>query len=142
MIIAAIPITLIEVLWDNIAIHLEKAVALSNNETSLESIKNKALNGDLLLMTVNDGGEIIAAFTLEVILFDTGKRSLFLGSVGAKNETNLDNWMFQALKVCKAIAKDMNCTELRGGSARKGWMRKLKDSGWKETHTTIVCEVT
>lgn len=138
MIISAIPVTLVEVLWPQIEPHFISPCRMSNNETTPDSIKQKALAGDLLILTMSKGEKIVAALTLEVMTFDTGKKSMFIGSVGGKY---LNEWMDRALSIIKAIAKDFGCTEIRGGSARKGWMKKLKDTGFKETYTTLCCEV-
>lgn len=53
----------------------------------------------------------------------------------------MNEWMDRFLDIVKAIAKDFNCTELRGIAARKGWMRKLKPLGWSEVSTIIKCDV-
>ena len=53
----------------------------------------------------------------------------------------LDEWMPEFLELMKHVARDLNCTELRGYASRDGWIRKLKPHGWEIAHTTIRCKV-
>lgn len=138
LIIAAVPQTMLDLVWDRVVPHLEKPIALSHGEVTLESIKKRLLSGDVLLITVSRGTEIIAVNTVEVRTCESGLRALFIPLIGG---SEMDEWMDRFLDIVKAIAKDFNCTELRGIAARKGWMRKLAPLGWSEVSTIIKCDV-
>ena len=138
IVIAAVPQTMIELIWDRVVPQLEKPIALAHGEVTIESIKERLLEGDVLLITVSRGTEIIAVNTVEVRISESGLRSLFIPLIGG---TEMDEWMDRFLRIVKALAKDYNCTELRGLAARKGWMRKLEPLGWSEVSTIIKCDV-
>lgn len=138
IVIAACPATLIGLIWDRVVPHLEKPIALSHGEVTLESIKARIMSSDVLLITVSRGTEIIAVNTVEVRTSESGLRALYIPLIGG---SEMNEWMDRFLDIVRAIAKDFNCTELRGIAARKGWMRKLKPLGWSEVSTIIKCDV-
>jgi len=138
LVIAAVPQTMIGLIWDRVVPHLEKPISLSHGEVTLDSIKRRLISGDVLLITISRESEIIAVNTVEVRESESGLRALFIPLIGG---SEMNEWMDRFLDIVKAIAKDLNCTELRGIAARKGWMRKLKPLGWSEVSTIIKCDV-
>ena len=136
--IAAIPVTLVEVLWDRLLPHIQRVVDIAPDELTVEKIKERSLTADIVLTTISKGSNIIGVITLEIRTFDTGIRALYLPVIGG-NE--MFDWMDQYLDVAHAIAKDFNCQQIRGLAARKGWMRVLKDKGFEEVYTAVKCEV-
>ena len=137
-IIAPIPIQLLEFMWEYAVPHLAKVVEIAEDEISLQSIKSKLLDGSALLLLVLKDNEVIAAITAERITYENGMSALVLPVVGGDE---LDEWMEQVVNVTKLIAKDLGCQELRGLGARKGWIRKLKDCGWKEAYSVMKCKI-
>lgn len=137
-IIAAVPATLIDVIWDKIVPLIMKPIKLSHGEASLDSIHKKLKTGDNLLLTISRGTDIVGIITLDIRVFESGLRTLYLPLIGG---TEMFNWMDRALSICEAIAKDFDCTELRGIAVRKGWMRLLEKRGWEEVSTTIRCPI-
>jgi len=138
LIIAAVPQTMIHLIWDMVAPHLARPIALSHGEVTLESIKRRLIEGEALLLTVSRGADVVAVNTLEVRTSESGLRTLYIPLIGG---SEMDDWMYRCIEVARAIAKDFNCTELRGIAARKGWMRKLAPMGWSEVATIIKCDV-
>ena len=133
-IIAAIPATMIDLIWPKVLPWLEKPIDLSHDEVCISSLKDELKSGKQLLCTVSRDTDVIGVFTLDVRVFDSGLRAMYIPLVGG---TEIDKWMERGFKIIEAIAKDYNCTELRGISVRKGWLRKLKDKGWEEVSTTV-----
>ena len=138
LIIAAVPHELLGMLWPKAVKHIERVVAKAPDEITIEKLHERLLSGNSMLVVICDEQEVIAANILEVRTFDTGIRSLYIPITGGNR---LDEWMEDFLNVCKAIAKDFKCTQLRGLAVRKGWMRKLEPLGWEEVHTVIKCEI-
>lgn len=136
--VAAIPVTLIEALWDRLVPHLERVVAIVEDEINIDKVKEHAMNGDVLLVTICKGPDIIAVLTMDVRVFDTGIKALYLPMIGGDE---MYEWADQFLTVAKAIAKDFGCTQLRGMAARKGWTRFVKERGWQESYMVIKCEL-
>lgn len=128
-VIAAIPPTLIDVVWSECVKYVQDVVDVSHDEITVDSVKQRCLDGHSLLLIVSRQGEIIAVNLLELRTFDSGIKALYVPVVGG---TDMDIWMDQFLDVVKAIAKDFGCRELRGLAARPGWVRKLKSRGWEE----------
>ena len=138
LIIAAVPCTMIDLIWDKVDHILARPIAKAHRELTIESLYAKLKSGEALLMTVSRGSEVIAAATLEVRTFESGMKALYIPLVGG---TDMDSWMLRFLEIAKAIAKDFGCEELRGVAARKGWLRKLQDLGWEEVSVAIKCKV-
>lgn len=123
--------------WGEFMPFLYKVIELGCGEITEESIKGRALSGNSLFVTItSESDELVGVITMEVVTYDSGLRSLLIPIVGG---TVLEECQDQFLDFAKDIAKELNCSELRGIAARKGWMRKLKDSGWHENHVIITC---
>jgi len=137
-VIAAIPITLIEPLWHKFEPLVQLVVEVAHGEITTAGVKRRALIGETLIVAVCKGTEIIAVNILDIMEFDSGLRALYIPVVGG---TEMDMWLDQFFLVAKAIARDFNCTELRGLASRKGWMRRLKNMGWTDITTVIKCDV-
>lgn len=139
--LAAIPVELLDVLWDRIEPHLAKALVYAKGECDCSTVKDRALKGDVLVVTVNVEKEIVAILTVMTDVFDTGKKALIVGAIGSASDVPMDSWFEQAFEVLKGIAGDLGCSEIRGHAGRMGWARRLKDTGWKEAYVTYIHEV-
>ena len=131
--IAAIPQTLVEAVWDRLTPHIERVIAIVDEETTIEHVKSKALSGNLLVLAICKDSDIIAALTLDIRDFDTGMKALYIPMLGGDE---FFDWYEQAFEVVKAIAKDFKCTQIRA-AGRRGWTRALKSIGWEEQYTVI-----
>ena len=138
IIIAPVPITLLDHVWDKAVPHLEKVIKKSPTELSLETIKDAIIKGDQMLIIISDGSDIIAVNVLEVITYATGLKVMCIPITGG---TRMDEWLDRFMKLAHIIAQDLNCTELRGYAVRPGWLKKLKSYGWEPVFTTIRCPV-
>lgn len=138
IVVSAVPCTLIDLLWEKVSAILARPIALAHNEVTIDSTYKKLKSGESMLMVVSRGEYVLAAATLEVRELESGLRALYIPLVGG---VEMDNWMERFLLICKAIAKDLNCTELRGIAVRKGWLKKLNSFGWEEVSTMIKCKV-
>lgn len=133
-----IPSGLVEVLWPQIIVHLEKTIGLGCGDISEESIKTKATQGLTTLFIVTKGEDIVAVSTIEIATYESGLRALLIPIVGG---SGIHDWGETWIKIIQALAKDLGCSELRGFAARDGWMRLLKTRGWKENHTVITLQL-
>lgn len=137
-VLACVPVTLVNVLWRIVEPFIKLVVDVANNEITADSIKQRCLKGDAMLVCVCKEDQVIAVNLLEVRVFETGLKALYIPVVGG---TEMDHWCEQFLQLANAIAKDLNCTELRGLAARHGWVKKLKPLGWEEGNITMYCKV-
>ena len=132
-IFAAIPPYLIDYVWKDAAPILQRVVDCSHGELTLDAIKRKSKSGETLLVLILKGDEVVAVNTADIVEFDSGLRVMYIPITGGDY---IDEWLFDSLEVGKALARDHNCTELRGLSVRKGWLRKLPP-GW-ESITDVI----
>ena len=123
--------------WDEIYSFLKLAVDRSNGELDEVSCKNQVEDGGLLVAAVYEDEELIAVVCFELIIFTTGKRVINIQLAGGKN---LDDWFEKMDEVSDSIAKMRDCSEVYI-VGRAGWQRKLKQLGYKTTHTVLHREV-
>jgi hypothetical protein len=124
--------------WDELLSHIERVVAVSNNEFSSESIKQRVLSGNGIMMVVYENDKIKAVNTAEVVTYDSGLRALLIPIFAGED---MFTWGPEWLEMLSEIAREYNCTELRGLAVRNGWIRALKNYGWKENHIVMTMPV-
>jgi hypothetical protein len=124
--------------WDELLIHIERVVRVSNNEFSAESIKQRILSNNGMMMVVYEDEQIKAVNTAEVVTFDSGKRALMIPIFEGDD---LFTWGPSWLEMLVDIAKEYNCTELRGLAVRGGWSRALKHYGWRANYEVITMPI-
>lgn len=135
---SALPVNLLDVLWDKIYPLLQKPVDVSSGEVTMESIKARIRSGDVLLILVSREELLVAVVTVEIRTFESGLRTLQLPLIGG---SEMNEWFDKMLDTVKAIARDKGCQEIRGMSVRKGWMRILEKHGFKEISTVLCLSV-
>ncbi len=135
--IGAIPVSMIDLVWDRCTPHLERVIEKAPNDINLETMKSSLLQGKTLLVTISEGSEIVAVNILETCTYETGHKVLFIPITGGDR---LHEWLADFLDIAHAIARDYQCSELRG-MARPGWIKVLKEHGWNPVHTIIGCPV-
>jgi len=138
LIVSACPISMLGLIWHQVEPILQRVVDRVPDDLTMFAIQKRLMSGQQMMVTVSRGADIIAVNIIEVKVLDSGKRTLYLPIIGGDE---FDAWSDQVMDVAKAIAKDYNCTELRGMSVRKGWMHKLKKYGWEESFTTLKLEL-
>lgn len=117
---------------------LKPAIELSDGEVTEHSTRSRLMGGNLLLVLVTDDTKINMAITLDVIVYESGKKELALPLIAGDSLEELkDDFM----PFMNAIALNYGCSSITGFAARKGWTRKLKDYGWKPVREIIKYEV-
>ncbi len=138
LMLAAIPATLVDVLWPQVEPIINRAVLRSNGDVTLDSLRADLKRGETLMVTVSRGTSIVAANILRVNTLESGKRILWIPIVAGDE---LEQWMERFLAIAHVIAAEYECEELRGIAVRGGWARKLKSEGWAPVHTVLACKV-
>lgn len=133
LVISAVPVNLLPVIWPRVEEMIDMAIAHSNEELSISSIYNKLLEGDMLLVTINEGDSIVAALTLERRHFDTGKDVLNVVTAGG---ADMHIWVEEMDDILQKLAKQFKCEEIYI-VGRQGWVRTLRDLGYQRVHTTL-----
>lgn len=135
--IAAVPQTLVESVWHMLEPHIKRVVEIVDEETTIDTVKEKAICGDVLLLAISKESDIIAVMTLDIRDFDTGMKALFIPMLGGDE---FFEWFDQAFAVVKAIAKDFGCSQIRA-AGRRGWTKALRPHGWEEQYTIIKYDI-
>jgi hypothetical protein len=132
------PLTIVN-RWEELLPHLERVIKVSNDEFTTESIKARAVSGNSVMIVIIDkDNKIEAVTTAEVVTYDSGLRSLLVPIIGG---SHFFEWAPDWFEIVKALAVQLNCSELRGFAVRDGWMRILKSRGWHENHCVITYQL-
>jgi len=132
--VVAVPPSLVELLWDSMQEPIKKVVDVSNNEITVEGTKQRLISGRAMAALVLLDTSIEAVFILEVTEFETGLRVLYAPVIGGKD---WDLWVDTAMAFTEAVARDLNCTQIRGICSRKGWSKKLDQAVWKDVNLIV-----
>ena len=140
IIIAAVPVNLVELVFPKAAPHLERVIEKAPNDINLTTIKEKLMLGQTMLVTISEGEEIIAVNIVEATTYETGHKVLFIPITGGDR---MDEWLDRFMELAHTIARDLGCHEMRGMACRKSWLRVLNSNGhdWYHVHDVIGCKV-
>ena len=135
MIVTPIPTEELDEHWPALTHFLADAITFSCGDLTLEGIKQRAYDGDELIVAVFDRDKIVACCTLALIDFETGKKVLQMVVAGG---SQMGVWRDEGFNVIRNIAKAYGCTHIRG-CGRPGWERALPVL--KKIRTVYECEV-
>ena len=130
---SAIPSAMIPILWDEVEHLLALAIEYSSDELNLDILRERLLDERMLLVLVNIGEEIVAAITVEIKDFDTGKRAMFLTTVGGEK---MEIWMEEFSELADELASDKGCDDIYI-IGRPGWAKALKKYRFGVCHTVL-----
>ncbi|HHA19841.1 MAG TPA: hypothetical protein ENK70_09060 [Methylophaga sp.] len=134
--LTAVPVTLVPFLWEEVTPILQRVVDISDGDISNSTVKRRILTGTSLLITVTEkeSGKMVAIFTTEIRTMDTGKRVLYAPIIAGDE---MKGWLEDMCQFLHKMAIREQCSQVRGISARKGWIRALKKHGLIEGTTTV-----
>lgn len=127
--------------------YVEEFVKLPLNESlgerTVEDVFNSLIQGHLDLWICVDKNEGILGILITQVVFYPQFKSLCLYLIGSKPHT-IDKWYSQTwdnnnneiLKFCRK-----NNIKYIEGYARKGWLKIIKQHGFKEYRTVVIKEV-
>ena len=126
-------------MWPDIIENLEPAVIRSKGEVTKESLLRRLMLGETtLFLCKNEAGLVTVMFTLEVLVFESGLRTLAIPLVGGSGFLKM---LVECDEFLRSTAKSMNCSYIRGFSVRGGWLSKIGKFGWEAGHEIIRCKV-
>ena len=126
-------------IWHDICKFLEPAIDRSGGEVSKASLLRRLMTGETTLFIIKDeDGIITVMFTLEVLVFESGLRTLAIPLVGGKGFLDM---LITADEFLRTTAKNLDCSYIRGFSVRGGWLSKIGKYGWTAGHEIIRCKV-
>ena len=132
--IAAVPVEMIDLVWDKVEPLVESVIAVSGGEVTTESTYKSLKQGVSLLVLICKGSEITAINTVEIRTLDSDMKVLYILLVSG---SELDEWIDLFLEWVERLGKMNGCEELRGIASRKGWSKKMKSLGWEHIKTVV-----
>jgi hypothetical protein len=129
---------MIDLVWHQVEPLIERVVEKAPDDIVSSIVHDELVLGNRMLVTISRGPDIIAVNVLDIKVLDSGVRCLYIPIIAG---TEMELWLDRMHEVATTIAKEYNCTELRGLAVRKGWMSKLKPYGWEEMFTTVRCPI-
>ncbi len=140
MIFTAIPREALDVVWQDVASMLAKAVATSNGKFHIDDIYRDIENGTYSLWLAIDkeleGNKVVAGITTRIIAYPN-KKSLAMDWIGGNR---MSEWMPLAMEKLTKFAQDCDCCALEG-YGRKAWGRVLKKYNWKPDYIAYKMEI-
>lgn len=130
--IVAIESKQINNIWPRVKDQIDSALKRSKGELSLETLKNRLLNKESLLLLATDNLVILASIVCELVDTDNGRVCHIVAAGGKNADTWLDEWYNQIVP----IAKDQGCVRI-SLNGRKGWEKKLNKYGFEYAYTTL-----
>jgi len=132
--IACIPVNKrwVPTAWEFVAPLLQKALDMSRGEICLKDIYDDLNKGIGKLCVIVADEKVIAAFIIEMREFRR-KKVCYVPYIGGER---LDEWCDIMLNLAEKIAIAEKADAVYG-MGRRGWGRKLRDSGYKEYYTTV-----
>ena len=125
MIISLVPASMIDLVWNDIKPHLNRATDTVRGKFVVDDIRKLAESGELALWLVADGKEIVASFTTRVIAYPQGN-ALAVDWVGGDR---MAEWGDDAINILEKYAGEYHCTHIEG-YGRKAWGRLGRSRGW------------
>ena len=140
MIFTAIPREVLDVVWQDVASMLAKAVATSNGKFHIDDIYRDIENGTYSLWLAIDkeleGNKVVAGITTRIIAYPN-KKSLAMDWIGGNR---MNEWMPFAMEKLTKFAQDCDCCALEG-YGRKAWGRVLKRYNWEPDYIAYKMEI-
>ena len=140
MIFTAIPREALDVVWQDVASMLAKAVATSNGKFHIDDIYRDIENGTYSLWLAIDkeaeGNKVVAGITTRIIAYPN-KKSLAMDWIGGNR---MNEWMPLAIEKLTKFAQDCDCCALEG-YGRKAWGRVLKKYNWEPDYIAYKMEI-
>jgi len=140
MIFTAIPKEALDVVWNDVALMIAKAVNTSSGKFHIDDVYQDIKEGNYALWLVIDEtkkeNKVVAGITTRVVKYPN-KKSLSMDWIGG---SRMVEWMPLVMKTLTAFAKDCDC-QLLEGYGRKAWIRVLKKYNWKPDYIAYKMEI-
>jgi hypothetical protein len=123
-------------IWGAVSELLAPACERSQGQDTIQTLRASLMQGREGLFVVRDGDYIIGAVTYQTTDYDTGLRLLdinYAGGVAMGTQMSAVIDMFHTLKSA------LMCDRVRI-TGRKGWVRYMKQFGFKPTHYSVEME--
>ena len=122
--------------WEEVSELLAPACDRSHGQDTIQTLRASLMRGSEGLFVVQDGDDIIGAVTFQTTDFDTGLRLLDINYAGG---VAMDTQMPVVIEMFHRLKSAYMCDRVRI-TGRKGWVRYMKQFGFKPTHYLVEME--
>ena len=130
--IVAVPKQDIEGLWPVIKPFIDRVLEYTFGEYIAEDVKDKAINGNVVFFIVQIDGEIKSVLSTELIETPYKK---YLNIITTSGD-DFNEWGEDTLNTLINVAKEQGAEDITI-VGRKGWLRKMKQYGFKHKYTAL-----
>lgn len=123
-------------IWDEVSELLAPACDRSHGQDTIQTLRASLMRGSEGLFVVQDGDDIIGAVTFQATDFDTGLRLLDINYAGG---VAMGTQMPAVIDMFHRLKSALMCDRVRI-TGRKGWVRYMKQFGFKPTHYSVEME--
>ena len=123
-------------IWDEVSELLAPACDRSHGQDTIQTLRASLMRGSEGLFVVQDGDDIIGAVTFQATDFDTGLRLLDINYAGG---VAMGTQMPAVIDMFHRLKSAYMCDRVRI-TGRKGWVRYMKQFGFKPTHYSVEME--
>ena len=123
-------------IWDQVAELLQPACDRSHGQDTIQTLRASLMRGSEGLFVVQDGDDIIGAVTFQTTDYATGLRLLDINYAGG---VAMGTQMPAVIEMFHRLKSAYMCDRVRI-TGRKGWVRYMKQFGFKPTHYSVEME--
>jgi hypothetical protein len=123
-------------IWEEVAELLGPACDRSFGQETIQTLRASLMSGSEGLFVIETLEDIIGAVTYEVIIYNTGLRVLAINYAGG---VAMESQMPEVIDMFHALRRRFMCDRVRI-MGRKGWIRYMKQFGFKDTHYSVEME--
>jgi len=135
--LAAIPRESVDVMWPIVSPGIEKMLKHGIGTHTAESVRQGAIDGDLLLFVAVREGELEPLATL-ICSVTVGDRRVF--EVGMAWGTQMGEWLDEVFDGLLSVAIELKC-DVVAITGRRGWVKLFKDRGFNEKMVVLTREL-
>ena len=123
-------------IWGVVSELLAPACERSQGQDTIQTLRASLMKGKEGLFVVRDGEDIIGAVTYQATEYDTGLRLLDINYAGG---VAMGTQMPAVIDMFHRLKSAFMCDRVRI-IGRKGWVRYMKQFGFKPTHYSVEME--
>lgn len=122
--------------WEEVSELLAPACERSQGQDTIQTLRASLMRGKEGLFIVQDGDDIIGAVTYQTTDYDTGLRLLDINYAGG---VAMGTQMPAVIDMFHRLKSALMCDRVRI-TGRKGWVKYMKQFGFKPTHYSVEME--
>ena len=128
----------VDLIWPDVGELLSKPLEKSLGENTLEDIKSwiKSRTYQLWVILDQEQNKIIGACATQIIHYSRSNHLRM--ELAATNNNTMDLWIDDWYKATEDFSKKHNIDYVEIVAQRDGWIRLLKDRGYKKYYTVLV----